>query len=74
VLTIAYNQSTSLLASAGVDRSILLWSHAQNYDNIAAFKSHTNAITSITWSHTDRLLTASADKCLINWDVEVNVL
>ena len=72
-MTIAYNQNTTLLASAGVDRSIFLWSQAQNYDNVAVLKGHTNAVTSLTWTYTDRLLTASADKSITNWDVEVNL-
>jgi WD40 repeat protein len=69
VLTLGYNQNTTLLASGGVDRSVLLWSHAQDYDNIAVLKGHTNAITSLVWTYTDRLLTASADKSLVCWDV-----
>lgn len=71
VLTIGFNQGTTLLASAGIDRNIMLWSSAQNYDNIAVLKGHTNAITALTWTHTDRLLTTSADKSIANWDVDV---
>jgi WD40 repeat protein len=71
VLALAFNQTTTLLASAGVDRSIMLWSQLDNFDNTAVLKGHTNAITALTWTYTDRLLTASADKSVVNWDVEV---
>jgi len=71
VLTLGFNSNSSLLASAGIDRSILLWSHAQDYDNVAVLKGHTNAITALTWSHTDILLSVSADKSMAAWDVEV---
>jgi WD40 repeat protein len=54
-----------------MDRSILLWSQPQNYDNIAALKGHSNAITSLAWSYTDILLSASADKSMAAWDIEV---
>lgn len=69
VLTLGFNQSSSLLASAGIDRNVFLWSASENYDNIGVLKGHTNAITSLTWSYTDRLLTTSADKSVVNWDV-----
>jgi WD40 repeat protein len=49
----------------------MLWSPADNYDNVAVLKGHTNAVTSLTWTYTERLLTASADKSIVNWDVEV---
>ena len=34
-------------------------------------KSHTNAITTLAWSYTDKLITGSADKSICNWDVDV---
>ena len=72
MLTIGFNSNSSMLASAGVDRNILLWSQSQNFDNVAALKGHSNAVTALTWSHTDTLLTVSADKSLAAWDVEVH--
>jgi len=52
----------------------MLWSTSNNYDNIATLKGHTNAITSVAWSYTDHLFTASADKSIVNWDVEVIII
>lgn len=69
VLTLRYNDTTSLLASAGMDKTVFLWDCNQSYENVANLKSHTNAITSLHWTHSDRLITASADKSLCNWDV-----
>lgn len=74
VLTLAFNQTTTLLASAGVDRTVMLWSQPENFDNTAVLKGHSNAITALTWTFSDRLLTAGADKSVVNWDVEVTIL
>ena len=71
VLTLGFNANSSLLASAGQDRNVLLWSPQENWDNLAVLKGHGNAITSLCWTHTDRLITASADKTLCSWDLEV---
>jgi WD40 repeat protein len=49
----------------------MLWSAPHNYDHTALLKGHSNAITSLAWTFTDRLLSASADKSVVNWDVEV---
>ena len=71
VLTIGYNNSSTLLASGGVDKNILLWLPKDNYSNIAVLRSHANAVTSLSWTYTDRLVSGSADKNVACWDVEV---
>lgn len=69
VLTVGYNNSTKLLATAGMDKQLLLWDTKDSYSNILNLKSHTNAITTLAWSYTDRIITGSADKSLCNWDL-----
>jgi Prp8 binding protein len=54
-----------------MDKSVLIWSCKDSFTNILNLKSHTNAVTSLAWSHTDRLITGSADKSVCSWDVEV---
>lgn len=67
-----YNNFGNFLASAGMDRSIFLWNPLKFYENIAVLKSHTNAITCLTWSYSDRLISGGADKTICNWDIEVH--
>lgn len=57
------------LASAGFDRSILLWNIYGNCENFCALEGHKNAILEVNWS-TDgsRLYSASADKTCVTWD------
>jgi Prp8 binding protein len=71
VLAASFNVATTLLASAGVDKTIMIWSCKDSFTNSLNLKSHTNAVTALTWSHTDRLVTGSADKSVCSWDVEV---
>jgi WD40 repeat protein len=52
-----------------MDKTILIWDHKDSYSNILNLKSHTNAVTTLCWSHTDNLITGSADKSLCNWDI-----
>ncbi len=65
----AFNNSTKYLASSGMDKQILIWDCKDSYSNILNLKSQTNAITTLAWSHTDRLISGSADKSLCNWDI-----
>lgn len=64
-----YNNSTKLLATAGMDKQILIWNPKDSYENILTLKSHTNAVTTLSWSYMDHLITGSADKSICNWDV-----
>jgi WD40 repeat protein len=68
-LALKYNRTGSLLASAGIDKSIFIWSPAQNYENISTLKSHTSAVTALAFSSDDILFAASADKTVSAWDV-----
>jgi WD40 repeat protein len=69
-LALKYNQTGSILASAGIEKTIFLWSSSQAYDNISTLKSHTNAVTALAFTSDDLLFAASADKTLSAWDVE----
>ena len=64
-----YNDSTSLLASGGMDKTIFLWDCNDSYSNVATLKSQTNAITSLHWTYEDKLIAGSADRSICNWDV-----
>ena len=64
-----------LLASAGYDRSVLLWRASGECDNVAALHGHKNAVLSLAWlgggSHDGAvLLSSSADGTARAWSVE----
>jgi Prp8 binding protein len=64
-----------VLASAGIDKNVLVWRAACECENIAILKGHSNAITCLSFEHTnDYIYTASADKSLIVWDIEATKL
>lgn len=70
------NGGNVLLASAGFDRSVLLWRASGECDNVAALHGHKNAVLSLAWlggfgSSSDAvLLSASADGTARAWSVE----
>jgi Prp8 binding protein len=74
VLTLGYNNTGNLLATAGMDKQVLVWDCKDSYSNILNLKSHTNAVISLSWSYTDHLVTGSADKTICNWDIETGKL
>lgn len=63
-----------MLASAGMEKNIFIWTPAQSYDNTALLKSHTSAVICLAFSSDDTLFAASADKTLSAWDVEYEKL
>ena len=58
------------VASAGLDRTILLWSVTEGLSNFATLRGHTNAILQVKWVPSDstKLFTCGADKCVSWWD------
>jgi len=59
-----------IVASAGFDRSILLWKVNEGFHNSTCLRGHTNAILQIKFNPMDptKLFTASADKSVAWWD------
>eukprot|EP01080_Neovahlkampfia_damariscottae_P001078 gene1078-10597_t len=70
VLSLKYNKSGSILASGSFDKTINLW-NGVDYKNYFTLKGeHKNAITEISFLDDEYLLSCSADKTVILWDVE----
>lgn len=53
-----------------MDKTILIWTPSNSYENVATLKSHTSAVTSLAFSSQDILFAGSADKTVSAWDVE----
>jgi Prp8 binding protein len=69
ILTLKYNHTGTILASAGMDRNIMIWTPAKMYENVTVLKSHTSAVISLAFSSQDILFAASADKNVSAWDI-----
>ncbi|BAY91236.1 WD-40 repeat-containing protein [Microchaete diplosiphon NIES-3275] len=73
VTSLAFSPDCQTLASASVDKSIMLWS--LNGKQLQTFKGHEAAITSIAFSpDSKQLASGSDDKTIILWDLKGNQL
>ena len=71
VYSCKFSPNGSILATAGFDKSILLWSVYPSCTNYALLKGHTNAILDLSFSSDgSKLYSCSADKSLCIWDLE----
>lgn len=70
IFTCKFHPQGRTLASAGMDRSIFLWSTRGDCENYAILKAaHSNAILDLDYSvDGQRLFSCSADKTVIVWD------
>ncbi len=57
-------------ASAGFDRTVMLWNITEGFNNNLVMRGHTNAILQVKFAPRDpsKILTASADKSVAWWD------
>jgi Prp8 binding protein len=71
VFTCDFSVNGDHAASAGFDRTIMLWNTQNGIENYSGLRGHTNAILQVRWSQADgtKLFTASADKSVAWWDV-----
>lgn len=73
VLSVKFSQDGEVLATAGMDKSILLWSlpHANDRElseNYGMIEGHKSAVTSLSWLSPDKLASSSADMSVGIWD------
>lgn len=69
VLTVRFSRDGSLLATAGADRLIKIWS-VETGEQVSVLEGHTQHVSALAWSADDRQLTsASADYDIRVWDL-----
>lgn len=69
-----FHPEGEILASAGYDRGIRIWSVYGECDNIAKLSGHHGAVMDLQWNTAgDYLYTASTDRTLGIWDAEYGV-
>ncbi|PHH77249.1 hypothetical protein CDD80_779 [Ophiocordyceps camponoti-rufipedis] len=65
-----FDPTGNLIASGGMDRSIMLWRTYGECDNYGLLNGHKGAILDLQWSRDSEILyTASADTHLASWDL-----
>ena len=72
VLDFAYDSVQNLIASAGMDRSVLLWSTTYNHA-LCALQGHSAPLRAVSFAEDDRLL-FSMDQAgvVLSWDLRMN--
>lgn len=71
VLSCKFHPNGDVIASAGHDRQLFLWSTWGECENLAALYGHKGAILEVSFSHDGSIIfTASADKTINMWDTE----
>ncbi|TGZ77683.1 WD40 repeat-like protein [Ascodesmis nigricans] len=71
ILAVRFDPSGHNIASAGLDRSILLWRTFGDCSNYLELQGHKGAILDLQWTRDSRVvLSASADMMLASWDSE----
>ncbi|PSR97608.1 WD40-repeat-containing domain protein [Coniella lustricola] len=65
-----FDPTGNLIASAGMDRSIMLWRTYGDCENYGVLSGHRGAVLDLQWSRdSDILFSASADMHLASWDL-----
>ena len=75
VFTCKFSPDGDLFASAGHDKSLLLWRPLHpECENFAVLRGHKSAILELHWTpDSERIVTASPDKSVRAWDVAYGV-
>lgn len=71
VLAARFDSTGQHVASAGMDRNILLWRTSGDCQNYGILSGHKGAILDLQWSRDSRnVFSASADMHIASWDLE----
>ncbi|KAL6708845.1 hypothetical protein ACN47E_002252 [Coniothyrium glycines] len=71
VFAARFDPTGQYIASASMDRSILLWRSSGSCENYGILTGHKQAVLDLHWSRDSKVLfSASADMHLASWDIE----
>jgi WD40 repeat protein len=75
VLSLAWSSNGNYLASGGADAKVHLWPTPSNgAAGATSFSHHTDRVTALTWTGDQYFLSGSADKTVLLWDINGEVL
>jgi len=70
ITSLKYNREGDLLFSSAKSTAVVVW-YSDNGERLGTYDGHTGAVWSVDVDHkTEKLLTASADQSVRQWDVE----
>jgi len=73
VYSLSFDPTGCYLASAGMDRAVMLWDVKGGGHNYNIMEGHKNAILEVKFVDASRLVTCSADKTVALWDANKGV-
>jgi Prp8 binding protein len=73
IFSIAFDATGQHLASASLDRSILLWDVYNDNKNYSMLSGHKNGVTQVCWSKDNKIISSSADKTIGIWDAHKSI-
>ena len=70
IATVKYSSDGKFLASAGADKSILVWDPFEGKQR-ATLEGHAQGVSDVSWSYDSRFLASGSDDNTVRvWDVE----
>ncbi|GAA5934008.1 hypothetical protein JCM1841_002048 [Sporobolomyces salmonicolor] len=73
VWRMAWSHNGEYLATAGKDRSVVIWRVKTGFTVLNIFREHTDAVSCVAWSPDDSILLTAAETVIKMWNTETGV-